>query len=40
MNNINQLTISEIISNDYRAALVFRTFGIDFWCKGNQKIIR
>lgn len=38
MNNINQLTISEIVSNDYRAALVFRTFGIDFCCKGNQTI--
>lgn len=38
MNNINQLTISQIVSNDYRAALVFRTFGIDFCCKGDQTI--
>lgn len=38
MNNINQLTISEIVSNDYRTALVFRTFGIDFCCKGDQTI--
>lgn len=38
MNNINRLTISEIVSNDYRTALVFRTFGIDFCCKGDQTI--
>lgn len=38
MNNINELTISEIVSNDYRTALVFRTFGIDFCCKGDQTI--
>jgi regulator of cell morphogenesis and NO signaling len=38
MNNIHQLTIREIVSNDYRAALVFRTFGIDFCCKGEQTI--
>lgn len=38
MENINQLTISEIVSKDYRSALVFRTFGIDFCCKGDQTI--
>lgn len=39
MKNINQLTISEIVSNDYRAALVFQTFGIDFCCRGNQTVL-
>lgn len=38
MKNIAELPISEIVSRDYRAALVFRTFGIDFCCKGDQTI--
>lgn len=38
MENIAQLPIREIVSKDYRAALVFRTFGIDFCCKGDQTI--
>lgn len=38
MNNITQLSISEIVSKDYRAALVFRAFDIDFCCKGDQTI--
>lgn len=38
MEKLSQLTISEIVARDYRSALVFRTFGIDFCCKGDQTI--
>lgn len=33
-----QVTIGEIVANDYRAASVFESFGIDFCCKGNRKL--
>ncbi len=39
MKNINQLTINEIVSNDYRTALVLQAFGIDVCCTGNQTIL-
>lgn len=38
MENISSLSISEIVSKDYRTALVFRSFGIDFCCKGHETI--
>ena len=35
MESIAQFPIREIISKDYRSALVFRAFGIDFCCIGE-----
>ncbi len=31
-------TIGEIVAEDFRAAAVFKKFGIDFCCKGNRNI--
>ena len=31
-------TIGEIVAEDFRAAAVFKKFGIDFCCKGNRSI--
>ncbi|ERM82249.1 hypothetical protein P872_18880 [Rhodonellum psychrophilum GCM71 = DSM 17998] len=33
-----QLTIGEIVANDYRAATIFKSFGIDFCCDGQRTI--
>ena len=30
--------IGELVANDYRTASVFKSFGIDFCCKGNRSI--
>lgn len=38
MESINQFPIREIISKDYRTALVFWAFGIDFYCIGELTI--
>lgn len=35
MNNFKEKTIGEIVAEDYRAAAVFESFGIDFCCGGN-----
>jgi regulator of cell morphogenesis and NO signaling len=35
MEKLAHLPIREIVAKDYRAALVFRAFGIDFCCKGD-----
>jgi regulator of cell morphogenesis and NO signaling len=32
------MTIREIVANDFRAAAVFQRHGIDFCCKGNRSI--
>jgi len=34
----NQVTIGEMVANDYRVATVFDSFGIDFCCKGQQTL--
>lgn len=36
MNHIKEITIGEIVADDYRTAVVFESFGIDFCCKGNK----
>ncbi len=37
--NINQdLTVGEIVAQDYRTASVFQSHGIDFCCKGGRSI--
>jgi len=33
---IDKLTIGEIVSNDFRASGIFKNVGIDFCCGGNQ----
>jgi regulator of cell morphogenesis and NO signaling len=35
MNDLKEKTIGEIVAEDYRAASVFESFGIDFCCGGN-----
>ena len=32
------MTIRDIVANDFRAAAVFQRHGIDFWCKGNRSV--
>jgi regulator of cell morphogenesis and NO signaling len=34
----NNHLISEIIAEDYRAAGIFKNYGIDFCCNGNRSI--
>jgi regulator of cell morphogenesis and NO signaling len=38
MNSIKEKTVGEIVADDYRAATIFESFGIDFCCKGNKTI--
>lgn len=38
MNTTAQKTIGDIVAEDYRAATVFESYGIDFCCKGNRTI--
>lgn len=38
MSDIMLLTIGEIVANDYRAATIFKSFGIDFCCDGQRTI--
>ena len=38
MNKLKEKTIGEIVSEDYRTAAVFASFGIDFCCKGNRTL--
>ncbi|MBW8049142.1 MAG: iron-sulfur cluster repair di-iron protein [Cytophagales bacterium] len=35
---MNNKTIAELVSNDYRKAEVFRSFGIDFCCGGKRTV--
>lgn len=34
----NNITIGEVVTNDFRTASVFETYGIDFCCRGNKTI--
>jgi regulator of cell morphogenesis and NO signaling len=36
---LNDLTVGEIVANDFRTASVFKNNGIDFCCGGNQSIV-
>jgi len=38
MIEIANKTIGEIVAEDYRAASIFESFGIDFCCKGNRSV--
>ncbi len=38
MNVYDQKTIGQWVAEDYRTATVFKSFGIDFCCKGNRTI--
>jgi regulator of cell morphogenesis and NO signaling len=38
MNAAQDMTIREIVANDFRAAEVFQRHGIDFCCKGNRSV--
>jgi regulator of cell morphogenesis and NO signaling len=35
MNNLNEMTIGEIVTENYRTASIFNNYNIDFCCKGN-----
>jgi regulator of cell morphogenesis and NO signaling len=37
MNSIVNLTVGEIVANDFRTAGIFKSAGIDFCCGGRQK---
>ncbi len=34
----NNQNIGELVAQDYRAASVFKKYGIDFCCQGNRTI--
>ena len=36
--NIELKTLSEIVTNDFRAAAVFEKYGLDFCCNGNKPL--
>ncbi len=36
--NLNKLTVGEIVANDFRTASIFKESGIDFCCGGKQSI--
>lgn len=38
MNDIQELTIKEIVTNDYRTAAVFEKYSLDFCCGGGKTI--
>ncbi|MGZ3921370.1 MAG: iron-sulfur cluster repair di-iron protein [Bacteroidia bacterium] len=35
---LNEKTIGEIVAEDYRTAEIFKSYGIDFCCKGNRTL--
>ena len=38
MENLNSRSIGEFVAEDYRTAVVFQKYGIDFCCKGGRTI--
>lgn len=38
MENIEQISVGQIVARNYRTAAVFKKFGIDFCCNGNISI--
>jgi len=39
MENIDTITLAEIVTQDHRAAEIFEKFGLDFCCFGNQRLV-
>lgn len=39
MINFFEKTIGEIVAKDYRSAAVFKSYNIDYWCKGNRTLM-
>lgn len=37
--NIERKTLSEIVTNDFRVAVVFENYGLDFCCHGSKPLI-
>lgn len=37
-NKINEMTVGEIVADDFRTAFIFKSNGIDFCCGGKQSI--
>ena len=37
--NLEQKTLSEIVTDDFRSAAVFEKYGLDFCCHGNRSLI-
>ena len=40
MENIDQISVGEMVARDYRTAAVFKKYGIDFCCNGNKTITK
>lgn len=38
MENIEQISVGQVVAENYRTAAVFKKFGIDFCCNGNKTI--
>lgn len=38
MEALKERTVGQIVADDYRAAQIFRTFGLDFCCGGNKTV--
>lgn len=38
MNSLEELTVGEIVTDDYRTAGVFKKYGLDFCCGGKKKL--
>lgn len=38
MNTVKERTVGQIVTDDYRAAQIFRNYGLDFCCGGNLTI--
>lgn len=39
MDNIASLTLSEIVTNNYKSAAIFEQYGLDFCCHGNKSLL-
>mgnify|MGYP001161727852 CR=1 FL=1 len=40
MKNLKDMKVGDIVTADYRAAEVFKKYGIDYCCGGNQSLDR
>lgn len=39
LDNIMEMTVGQIVADDYRTAQVFKSHKIDFCCKGNRSVV-